>query len=308
MKKISCILMFLILFLIPLSIKADEFNDEINDAYESYIELYNLKTPNYELRVIKGIVNDTPSYGIYFFSEEANEYQLVLESKDKEYHLKPYNKRGDIKALAIEELNISYQLKIYSAGKEQHLGNEIILKPFTKGELVTSSSLMKGNDKGCKVNSLSSAGEFKIEYIMIGSSCIIIGCILIMMVFSKMKKGKFDKENRKEGVFDFKEFITRNIEEKEIDEFEVINIEVDKEEKEEETVREIYSKVSRYDEEEKSDFSIKTYLQDKGFVTDYKIASEEEKRSIMLELMRLRDEAKITNDEYLEEAYRLWKE
>ena len=308
MKKISCIMTLLILFLIPFSIKATEFNDEIKDAYESYIELYNFKTPNYELRVIQGIVNDSPSYGIYFFSEEANKYQLVLETEDKDYYLKPYNKRGDIKALAIEELNISYQLKIYSGGKEQHLGKEIILKPFTKGGFATHSSLIIGNDKGCKVNNLSSAGDFKIEYLMMGSSCIILGCFLIILVFAKMKKGKFDKENRKEGVFDFKEFITRNIEEKEIDEFEIINIEADKEEKEEETVREIYSKVSRYDEDEKSDFSIKTYLQDKGFVTDYKIASEEEKRSIMLELMRLRDEAKITNDEYLEEAYRLWKE
>ena len=120
MKKISCIMTLLILFLIPFSIKATEFNDEIKDAYESYIELYNLKTPNYELRVIQGIVNDSPSYGIYFFSEEANKYQLVLESEDKDYYLKPYNKRGDIKALAIEELNKSYQLKIYSGGKEQH--------------------------------------------------------------------------------------------------------------------------------------------------------------------------------------------
>lgn len=308
MKKISIVIAFLILLIVPFSVKADEFNDEVKDAYEVYIELYNFKTPNYELRVIKGIANDTPSYGIYFFSEEANKYQLVLESKDKEYNIKSFNNRGDIKALAIKEINISYILKIYSNGKEQHLGEDVTIKPFTEGEFLSNNNLIKGNDKGCKVTNLSNVSEFKIEYLMVGSSFVILGCVLIIYVFAKMKKGKFDKEKRKEGVFDFKEFITREIEEKEINEFEIINIEAEKEEKEEETVREIYSKVGRYDEDEKSNFSIETYLQDKGFVTNYKIASEDEKRSIMLELMRLRDEAKITNDEYLEEAYRLWKE
>ena len=52
---------------------------------------------------------------------------------------------------------------------------------------------------------------------------------------------------------------------------------------------------------------IKAYLQSLGYITDYKLLSEEEKNKIMLELMRLKDTEQITLKKYYEETYQLWK-
>src|SRR5690554_6376318 len=61
-------------------------------------------------------------------------------------------------------------------------------------------------------------------------------------------------------------------------------------------------------EEEVSDFDIKKHLAELNLVSDSSEASIEEKNKVMLALMRLRDQEKITYDDYLNEISELWKE
>ena len=61
------------------------------------------------------------------------------------------------------------------------------------------------------------------------------------------------------------------------------------------------------DEDVRSDFNIKKHLQELGFITDYRIIDSEEKNKIMLELMRLKEQKTITQDDYLYEVSELWK-
>ena len=44
-----------------------------------------------------------------------------------------------------------------------------------------------------------------------------------------------------------------------------------------------------------------------GFITDYKIITDDEKNKVTVYLMKLKNEKKISNDQYLEEMYKIWK-
>ncbi len=171
---------------------------------------------------------------------------------------------------------------------------------------------------GARITKLTVPHNYTNLIFIVVALAIVVSCGIIILVFWKSKKGMFNERLRKEDTFDFKEFLNQNFDEN-IQEPDTIDLDedefsVEKEEdlKQDESLdkqpKNVYEKSYKDIEEEKSGFSISDYLRDKGLITDYKIASEEEKQSIMLELMRLRDEKKITNDEYLEEAYKLWKE
>ena len=98
---------------------------------------------------------------------------------------------------------------------------------------------------------------------------------------------------------------------KEVDVDNIIDLKEDDYEvsREEEESKEVYDKVKDdfFYSDEASGFDIKGYLKDKGFVLEYKAINDDEKNQIMMELIKLKNERKITNDEYLEEVYELWK-
>lgn len=52
---------------------------------------------------------------------------------------------------------------------------------------------------------------------------------------------------------------------------------------------------------------IKAYLREKGYITNYASLSEEEKNRVMLELIKLKNEKRISQDRYYEETGELWK-
>ena len=307
MKKIFLLVLTILFISLPTTIKGAGFDEEIKDAYQVYYSKYFYETDNYSLSVYCGIVNDEATYAISFISSRSKEYTMRLSDGENAYEVKPYNGRGDIKIIALEKQEKDLEIIVYRGNNKQSLPKKLILEKVEKEEILLISNILDGNNKGCKVTKLNENSVGTILLLMIGSICVIAGCGIIILVIFILKKGMFDQKKRKEGVFNFKEFINQPIEEAKIDQFEVIETEPIEEE-EIPTEREIYSKMNKYDDEERSEFPLSEYLRDKEFMTDYKIASEEEKQQIMLELMRLRDEKKITNDDYLEEAYKLWKE
>lgn len=307
MKKIFLLVLAILFISLPTTIKGAGFEDEIKDAYKMYYSDYLYETNNYSLSVYCGIVNDEATYAISFVSSRAGEYTIKISDGENIYDVKPYNSRGDIKIIALEKQEKNLEIVIYKGSNKQSLPKRTILEVVEKEDIFLRSNIFNGNDKGSKITKLNNNTNGMIYLLMIGSISIIIGCGTIILVLVSLKKGMFNSKNRKEGVFNFKEFVNQQIEEDRVNQFEIVEIEPEEEE-DVPTEREIYSKMNKYDDEERSEFPLSDYLRDRGFMTDYKIASEEEKQQIMLELMRLRDEKKITNDDYLEEAYKLWKE
>lgn len=307
MKKIFLLVLAILFISLPTTIKGAGFEDEIKDAYKMYYSDYLYETKNYSLSVYCGIVNDEATYAISFVSSRAGEYTIKISDGENIYDVKPYNSRGDIKIIALEKQEKNLEIIIYKGSNKQSLPKRAILEVIEKEDIFLRSNIFNGNDKGSKITKLNNNTNGMIYLLMIGSISIIIGCGTIILVLVSLKKGMFNSKNRKEGVFNFKEFVNQQIEEDRVNQFEIVEIEPEEEE-DVPTEREIYSKMNKYDDEERSEFPLSDYLRDRGFMTDYKIASEEEKQQIMLELMRLRDEKKITNDDYLEEAYKLWKE
>ena len=72
-------------------------------------------------------------------------------------------------------------------------------------------------------------------------------------------------------------------------------------------VKEVYEKRAYYDNDEDNNVSVKDILKENNYRTDYNNMTEEEKNKVMLFLMKLRYENKITEEQYKEEANRLWR-
>lgn len=308
-----CFVIFSLLFLTNIQYpNNNEFDENVNKAYEEYASYYEYTNDSFSLKIIRGKVNKKMLYGICFSNAYAKTYSIELVDTNEKVYLLPTDRRGDVLVVALEEIDSNYTINVYEDDKLINLPVKAILKPFDENDLkntdITKVSI--GENKGSALTHLSTKTNIpSTVWILGGMVLITIGCVIIILVYAKTKKGMFSKEKRSEGVFNFKEFLSENFNEEPKSEFDIIDIApVEEKDKEPNSEREIYQKMFRYDDDEVSGFQIKEYLQDKGFVTDYKLASEEEKQKIMLELMKLKNDKKITEDEYLEEAYRLWKE
>lgn len=308
-----CFVIFSLLFLTNIQYpNNNEFDENVNKAYEEYASYYEYTNDSFSLKIIRGKVNKKMLYGICFSNAYAKTYSIELVDTNEKVYLLPTDRRGDVLVVALEEIDSNYTINVYEDDKLINLPVKAILKPFDENDLkntdITKVSI--GENKGSALTHLSTKTNIpSTVWILGGMVLITIGCVIIILVYAKTKKGMFSKEKRSEGVFNFKEFLSENFNEEPKSEFDIIDIApVEEKDEEPNSEREIYQKMFRYDDDEVSGFQIKEYLQDKGFVTDYKLASEEEKQKIMLELMKLKNDKKITEDEYLEEAYRLWKE
>lgn len=307
-----CLMILSLLFLVDVPYANDNnFDEDVHKAYEIYEQYYtSVANDNFHLRIVRGKVNEKLCYGICFTNAYAKTYCIELVDEDGVKYTLSQDKRGDINAVAIDEISKAYTINVYKDSEKINLFLKAELVPFTEEDLSNSNivSLNYGENQGCKFSNLKVIKTFSLNFsqtFLLITGGITLVCIIIIVVFYKREKGMFNKEKRKEGVFNFKEFLNTDYEETPKSEFDIIDLEPSKEDGEEE--KEIYEKRISY-EEERTNFPLKEYLQDKGFITDYKIAQEEEKQKIMLELMKLRDDKKISEDEYLEEAYRLWKE
>lgn len=290
-----------------------DFDQKVNDAYSEYVvtEHYN---QNYGIKLVKGLLDGEVRYGFCFYSENSKEYYVRISYKNQTYQL-PTDGRGDVQAVALNlKAGDTFSIIVYNShNKSQEPFSDFKnIQIMTKTEFNALENKTIGLDKGARLTNLKS--EINLDpdlWLYLAVLGIIVICTAIILIYYKRRQGLFSQEIRSQNVFNFREFISSNFEVPrtssqvyEEADFEVI----DEDDEEEETgsfFEEHYSWAR--DEEERTGFDIKGYLQNKGFITDYKILSEDEKNLIMLELMLLRDNKQITRDEYLEETAKLWK-
>ena len=305
MNRILMVLVgFLLLAATPQETFKKDFIDDVQSAYNEYIIVSDYTSETYSIQIVKGIVNDEATYGIAFFSTKANDYYLRFEVNNIEYKISP-NSRGDLAVTGIKWRSYdSIKINIYnSEGTLQYPTHLTVLDKFDASSFEGTAGL----NKGTSLTTLKSASDsFDVDTYIIVALIVIGFCSIIIMVIAKTKKGIFSTTKRKEGVFDFKAFINEEALKQDNDDW----IEVKPEAKTKVAPgehREVYKKDARYDDDEIESIDVSSYIRDAGFVTDYSLASDDEKNMIMLELMHLRDEKKISNDVYLEEIYKLWK-
>ena len=300
MKLFLNLLVFFLSFT-TLSVRDDflsEFMGKVEDGYQVYEVLENPNNTNeyYSVKIVKGIYNNEPCYGVAFACENAGEYQLIIEKQDALYQLEK-NDRGDGSCIAIKA---DSHIKIYVVdkdGREQSFSGDTILKRFDEKYFENNTNAITGKGNG-KVFSKLSTYSVKIPYLyaFIYSACLIIViCLIVMIVIMVRKKGMFNKKVRAEGIVNIEELIEDAKQKEEVDLWEGY-----KPNKEEIVIEAVLDSEDTY-------IDLSEYLKSKGYKLDYSTLSEEEKNNLMIELMMLKNTKKISEDTYYEETYKLWK-
>lgn len=283
------LLLVLTAFVMPMSYAirgTDFYVDKIYSAYEEYTVNVNESNDNYTLCIVTGVANEKPAYGIFY---EASQQNLILVCQmNNEIYEYETSTDGSIWLIGVEYTSEA-SIILYDKN-EKTSTNKLIVN-----DSVFSQEMTKGLNGGCEFSKVKSLNDQFITqtviYIVLG--VIITTCIVVLSVFRVTHSGLFSKQKRQRTTtFNMKEFLQETPEE--LDPYDPIK-EVEVEEFREET------------QVEEPTISPKQYLQDKGYVVDYSLLSEDEKNKIMVELMVLKNEGKIKEEDYKKETIELWK-
>ena len=301
--KILLSLYLLFLSLVPISSKLDsnDFYDKVGKSYDYYETITDTNTTNYELIIIRGLIKNKAYYGIYFNSNEGYKNNLQLIYEDTRYEVVSKEEDGSFIIISIRSENI-YELVLRNDGKDQTIAKLEIFLPSSvdKNEMVVGEGLgpVDVELKMAKLN--SPIVEYAI-YVSIGIIGVSVLIILLMFIFHK---GFFNKEKRKMGIINTREIYDSKTETLKDTDF-ITPIEAVKEE--EINVNDHYD---HYDNNETKEYEvkdIKEYLKSYGYNTNYSSLNDDEKNQIMLRLMFLKDNHKISLDDYYEETKQLWR-
>ena len=272
---------------------------------------------DYDLQLYSCKIKEKIYYGIYFKNKIPNEYKMKISYNDKD-HVLPATPRGDVMAPAVDLNNTkSFTIIIYDKNDFYQYGISEFknIKTLDLEEFSKLDNKIIGQGQG--VNEARARSDFRIDerliiYLVLVS--ILLACGVIIFIYYKKKRGMFSPDIKAANVFNFKEFISAARDDVQYD---YINVEnnLTHQEIHEEKAEEVQNKervvnqtyVWHHYEEEKSDFDFKKHLSELNLPTNYELASLEDKNKIMLELMRLKDQNKITQDDYLDEISELWK-
>ena len=295
-------LLMMILSITPLTVKDelfDTFMTDVHDGYQVYEEIENENNSNnyYSLKIVRGIFKGTPCYGIAFCSEDAGAYELAIEKDDVLYKLEQ-NDRKDSYGISIKADSM-IEIHIYDKnGNEQDFIGESKLLKFSEEDLAQSSKAIYGLNNGKSFTKLTNyTSKIPFLYAFIYSAVVLIGiCAVAIIIMAVRRKGMFNKKVRSEGVINIESLINEAKQKEEVDLWDGYKPE------KEEIIIEATEVV-----EEANYIDLKEYLISKGYLTDYSLMSEDEKNNLMVELMFLKNNKKISEDTYYEETYKLWK-
>ena len=283
--------------------KYDEYLSGINEAYDKYtIDVY--ENENYTLAIVQGMCNDTLSYGVFLASYQSGAYVIKLFIDEKEYSL-PQDSRKDTMVYAVNMPAKETYVCVYdNLGAISTKRLEVKLDVRSIDDLNDKNTLYHGMNRGVEVSNMARRYNVKKVLVFISaiSFFIIVAGVIIIIFLKKNKKGLFNKDNIYQSDIEYfpKE---QSKEEKSYDQ------ENDGYEIKEDTneVKEVYQKKYYFDDDEEEYIDIVPILEAKGYKTNYKDMSEEEKNEVMIFFMTLRHEGKISEAQYKRETSRLWK-
>lgn len=264
----------------------DSFMSEIDRTYSEYVIDTNDDNELYHLTIIKGIYNSKAAYGICFSSVEEGKYHITLSDGSIAYSFSenfivPYDM-----AIAIDG---TYYMSINIIDDNKNQEKLLELTPFTIKSFQNTDNIIKGDNEGIIFDSLyiyRQTNDF-LKVLLIVSVSVIILCGLIILIMYIKQSGMFNKDNRQENVINIRKLL--------------------KEDTQDHVSTNDYYQKEEPKEQKEDIIDIKAYLKEKGFLTNYSNLSEEDKNKIMLELIKLKNEKRISLDKYYEETSELWK-
>lgn len=290
------------------NISLEEFEQNVDNAYYAYD--YKLIEHNeyFSMVIVEGIHNDELAYGVYFYNQTSGTLKLHIMQNEIYYKLDS-DKRNDVVVVAFLPKDAATLSFIVSDQLDRtYYQFEVILRDKTL--VLTQADLVFGSNETTQVTKLSRVASTELTIaIIIGLGSIIVLCLTVLTLWWAGRKGMFKKETRTQDLFLFGQHYTQ-LPSREEDSlvnqyFEKMNLEEDDQTKDIGVYNKPY--YSRYEEElQTNNFDVEGYLLDKGFSTNYNILQEEEKNGVMLELMKLRESKKLSNEQYQEEVIKLW--
>ena len=275
----------------------NQYLSNINSAYGEYV-IDVTENENYTVAVVQGMCNNTLSYGVFLSSYDNDAYVIKVFIDDKEYSL-PTNSRSDTMVYAVNMPTKITRICVYdndSGNSTLRWEMELYIKDIN--DLNNNPNLYHGMNEGIEVSTMSRKYNFKtIAIVLVIITLVIISAGLVLVLFMKKNKKGIFKENKDSDTVVFFEnpndiSINDDIKEEKVEELEV---------------KEVYEKKYYFDDDEENYIDIKPLLEEKGYKTDYKILSEAEKNEVMIFLMTLRHDGKISEAQYKKETANLWK-
>lgn len=273
----------------PANENYEQFMNEVDAGYEYYECIENTNNDSYSITIIKGIYNGYPCYGINFTSIEENKYHLSIYIDGGYYRLEKSERSES--GLAIIASSKIYVDLVNEDNNKMNL-SELNIFTTTQFEIEmeeNENKIITGQGKGRTFTSLTyepQSYDFTKKFITV--LLIIIGSTLsLLLILFIFKKGLFNKAKRSENIINMRNVLF--------------------EETKDNPNNDYIQEVPMPEEKTETISDVKAYLLEKGFITNYNILSEEEKNRVMIELIKLKNEKKITEDKYYEETYELWK-
>ena len=297
MNKI--LMLFLSFFLLTTiqTTSKDKFLAEVKNGYKAYEVVSNHDGDDYILCVVRGVNKNKASIGLYFYSVCEDEYYCTIDDDTDEYKVEP-DKNKEIYYPAMS-YTVNLTINVYNCDKE--LVDTVLVNRLYVASFVGEEGGNAGiSFKGTKDNLPHSF----IAIYIIGIGIIALSAIVII-IFKVNKKGMFSEDARKEGLEDLHHLEETYVNE-ELNEEDIYD--VSNEEKEDTSHEQVYKRTRDYEEDLEEDRpSVKSVLTERGFNTDYTNMSVEDKNKVMVELMMMREQRIINNDEYQREIIELWK-
>lgn len=282
----------------------EEYNtylSNINSAYDSYI-IDVTENENYTVAVVQGMCNNNLSYGVFLCAYDNDAYVIKVFIGDKEYSL-PTNTRHDTMVYAVNMPTKPTKVCVYDNDKGNSTVRwEMELSIKSVEDLENSANLYHGMNQGIQVSTMSRKYNFTTIAIFAVSILLLIAVVgvVVIIFMKKNKKGIFSEKKEESDLVFFGNDVI-DIDEKDVEEIEEENTSEDLE------VKEVYEKKYYFDDDEENYIDIKPLLIDAGYKTEYKDMTEAEKNEVMIYLMTLRHNGKITEAQYKKESANLWK-
>lgn len=293
--------------LLPSIALFDSFDGDVDQGYTSYTIIDEYENTYFRIKIIQGIESNRVLFGVVLFNAQARSHEMQVVIDNQAYMI-PKNTRGDYYAPAIQAKG-DVEIQVVDEIGNIRYRKEIVLlseDDFTSAH----SNILTGQSQGIALTSLrryTNISGLTLLAIIFGTITIISLGIIILMVI--LKRGIFHPDRQLNEVFQYRDFITSlEKEEQQRDVVEQNNIQKKEEEKEETKIINLYPYMREYDDEDdyEGQMDITKYLREKGYNTNYKQATVEEKNDIMLELMKMRDFHDITEEQYKKEVIKLW--
>lgn len=295
---------YCILFSFPsvVSNKLDEFLSNINTAYDKYNVQIEEKQ-NFTVAVVQGICNGNLSCGVFLSSYEPGAYMVKIFVDGKEYILST-DSRKDTLVYSVSIPNKETFVCVYDkVGNASTKRWEMKLSVHSEADLNNLGNINVGMNQGVEISAMTRQYSLQsvIIFIISISAFIVLVGILIIVFLKKNKKGIFSEENKENDLHFFEKYQEDDNDEDEYTREDNIVLKDDE-------VKEVYEKRAYYDiDNDDNDIDVKDLLRENNYRTDYQFMNEEEKNLVMLFLMKLRYEGKITENQYKEETNKLWR-